>query len=136
VRNIPPKRKKRKEGRRTLARFHSQSLLFTAFSILVLIVYILFQSRRLYSSEPAFHHFKSRFQHTSETLNATMSAGISAIRIPCSGTHKASIIWLHGLGDTGRGWSFIQQFYNLSVFPFFVTTLTYSMSRYRRVQEG
>jgi len=61
--------------------------------------------------------FKSRFQLTPSTRNATMSAGINAIRIPAKANATAAIIWLHGLGDSGSGWSFLSQYYNMSVIP-------------------
>jgi predicted esterase len=41
-----------------------------------------------------------------------MSAGVSAIRIAAKGNHTASVIMLHGLGDSGRGWAFVSQFYD------------------------
>lgn len=46
-----------------------------------------------------------------------MSAGISAIRVPAIDTHTATIIWLHGLGDTGRGWSFLAKYVDMPVCP-------------------
>ena len=38
-----------------------------------------------------------------------MSAGVDAARISATGTHTASVIWLHGLGDSGHGWSFLSK---------------------------
>ncbi|RCK65269.1 Acyl-protein thioesterase 1 [Candida viswanathii] len=35
---------------------------------------------------------------------------VSAIRIPANGAHgKAALIFIHGLGDTGQGWSWLPQ---------------------------
>ena len=61
--------------------------------------------------------FKARFQLTNKTRLATMSAGISAIRVPATGTHSATVIWLHGLGDTGKGWSFLAKYVDIPVRP-------------------
>jgi len=44
-----------------------------------------------------------------------MSAGISAIRVPATEAHSATVIWLHGLGDTGRGWSFLAKYVDMPV---------------------
>jgi len=44
-----------------------------------------------------------------------MSAGISAIRVPATENHTATVIWLHGLGDTGRGWSFLAKYVAMPV---------------------
>jgi len=41
-----------------------------------------------------------------------MSAGVDAIRVPAKGTHSASVIWLHGLGDTGAGWKFLSTYFD------------------------
>jgi hypothetical protein len=87
-------------------------------SILVLLYIVeYFYSTRSSSRSPALADFKARFQLSFSTYNATMSAGISAVRIPAVGKHTASVIWLHGLGDTGNGWSFLASAYNLPVHP-------------------
>lgn len=47
-----------------------------------------------------------------------MSAGVDAVSVSATGTHTASVIWLHGLGDTGHGWRFLSEYYDLPViFP-------------------
>lgn len=59
-----------------------------------------------------------------------MSAGVDAIRVPATGTHSASVIWLHGLGDSGEGWRFMSKFFDLPVYLSSHTNLlTFSMSR-------
>ena len=100
----------------TLARLHTRQVFLTALVFLCCLLYFVLQRQPL-SSVNDIGKFKTRFQLTPSTRNATMSAGISAIRIPAKANATASIIWLHGLGDSGRGWSFISQYYNISVSP-------------------
>lgn len=45
-----------------------------------------------------------------------MSTGVDAIRVPAKGTHSASVIWLHGLGDTGAGWKFLSTYFDFPVY--------------------
>merc|ERR1711977_811428 len=37
------------------------------------------------------------------------SAGLTFITKPALSTHTATLIWSHGLGDSGAGWSFLAQ---------------------------
>jgi len=104
----------------TLARFHRRQIFLTAGVFCCCVLYFLLQHHQPSSLTSDIGKFKTRFQLSPSTRNATMSAGISAIRIPAKANATASIIWLHGLGDSGRGWSFISQYYNISVYPFFV----------------
>ena len=58
-----------------------------------------------------------------------MSAGVDAVRIEATGTHSASIIWLHGLGDTGHGWRFLSEYYDLPVYiSLFLTPIHFADS--------
>ena len=58
-----------------------------------------------------------------------MSAGVDAIYVPAPGTHTVSVIWLHGLGDTGHGWTFISNYYDLAVYSLLLQELITRMSR-------
>ena len=76
--------------------------------LLGLVITTVFPGSRTHRRE----QFRARFQLTERTRTATMSAGINALRVPATGNHTASVIWLHGLGDSGKGWRFLSQFYD------------------------
>lgn len=100
-------------GDNILARLHLTQILLVS---ILLAFYLLYRSLHQ-SEETGIGRFKNRFQYTAQTLNASMSAGINAIRVPAKANHTASVIWLHGLGDTGQGWKFISRYYDFPVFP-------------------
>jgi len=100
-----------------VARLRTKPAFVASFLLFLYIIYI----ARSSSTITVLAGFRARFQLTTRTYNATMSAGISAVRIPPEGKHTASIIWLHGLGDTGNGWSFLPSAYDFNhinwIFP-------------------
>ena len=98
------------KGRTTLAQFRPTTFILAVVLLVILAVYFFGTT-----SNSGLDLHRARFQLTPETKNATMSAGISAIRVSATGTHSATVIWLHGLGDSGRGWSFIGRYYDLPV---------------------
>jgi predicted esterase len=53
-----------------------------------------------------------------------MSAGVSAVRVSATANHTASVIWLHGLGDTGQGWKFLSRYYDFPVCSQEIRSLT------------
>jgi Phospholipase/Carboxylesterase len=99
----------------TLARLrrHCFIAIFFCFFFFLLLLNIYFLQGR---SPLVQTVFKGRFQLTQTTRIATMSAGVAAIRVPAKGTHSASVIWLHGLGDSGDGWKFMSKFFDLPVY--------------------
>lgn len=119
----------RLESGSTLARLHARHTLLTALFFLCCLLFLFTQHRPSSSLFNDIDKFKTRFQLTPSTRNATMSAGINAVRIPAKSNATAAVIWLHGLGDQGRGWSFISQYYNISVAPCLQDLLICSMSR-------
>ena len=123
------------EGISTLARFYTRRILLSVFVFLCCLLYFLLQ-RQPSPLVNDIGKFKSRFQLTPSTRNATMSAGISAIRIPAKANATAAIIWLHGLGDSGSGWSFISQYYNMSVIPFLCRLLIVACQGMGVAREG
>ena len=96
-----------------LRRLHFSFWIFLLFFVLVVLrVTNLFDFPRQISIPAGF---ENRFGLTAQTNSTTMSTGINAIRVPAKGVHSASIIWLHGLGDSGIGWRFISRMYDLPV---------------------
>jgi Phospholipase/Carboxylesterase len=94
-------------------RFHRSLLLLLPFVAAIAITLFHGLDRKTHLAARAI--FKSRFQLTSLTRNASMSTGINALRIPAKDTHTATVIWLHGLGDSGHGWSFIGKYLDFPV---------------------
>jgi hypothetical protein len=103
-------------GEATLARLrrHRFIAIFFFVSFLLLLTIYFLQSR----SPLVRSVFKGRFQLTQTTRIATMSAGVDAIRVHATGAHSASVIWLHGLGDSGEGWKFMSKLFDLPVHLF------------------
>lgn len=96
----------------TLALRRRPRAIFLVFSVFLILTIYLFRG----SSHLSRAVIQGRFQFTDQTRNATMSAGVDAIRVPATGVHSASIIWLHGLGDTGQGWRFLSKQFDLPVY--------------------
>lgn len=55
----------------------------------------------------------SRITERRKMATAAYGPSKPPIVIPASGKHSATIVWLHGLGDTGNGWSDISGMMNL-----------------------
>lgn len=58
--------------------------------------------------------FNGRFE--TEYSTTTSADPVDAIRVSAKGTHKATVIWLHGLGESGGHWSYLSSYFNFTVY--------------------
>ncbi|KAI5804883.1 Phospholipase/carboxylesterase/thioesterase [Geopyxis carbonaria] len=69
------------------------------------------------SVAPLLHLFlqstpRSNFEPAKRTYSSVMSS-VPAVVVPAAKTHTSTLIFLHGLGDTGNGWSSVSENFRL-----------------------
>jgi hypothetical protein len=78
------------------------------FAVIFVVAVILFLY--LIKSTPS-----PEYQTHDEAVEAPVHAPVSAVRVLARETHTASIIWLHGLGESGHAWTFLSNRTDLPV---------------------
>jgi len=99
--------------RQILERFRP---IYLAFVVILILLVIGVENRQFFN-----RRFETEYSTTTSVVASVDASPVDAIRVLTKETHKATVIWLHGLEETGEDWRYLSSYFNFTnvkwIFP-------------------